>query len=197
MKKLLTIILALSLVFALAACSNSTPETTQAPETTAEETTTKEMPTEPPVETMATTEAESVELTDVEGTYAFAIVNAFGSTVPYILCLKNDNTAAIVMDNSFTGARIYTGTWEGEDSITVKLYTWEGANPFGDFFDAESETYDSEWILSPSDGTCKAVGYEGTTDVVNMDALSEEANARITAFMNGEELPTEEESANE
>ena len=175
------------MIMSLAACGSGSSQTqTTAAETTVAETT--EMPTEPPVETMATTEAETVEISEIEGTYAFGLVNAFGSTVPYILCLKTDGSAAIVMDNSFTGARIYTGEWEGEDEITVKLYEWEGDNPFGDFFDAESPTYDSTWTVNPADQTAKVVGFEGTTDVVSMDALSEEAKAKIDAFMSGEAL---------
>ena len=191
MKKLLVMLLTLSMVLALAGCgqSSSGKETEKEPETTiAEETTTKEMPTEPEIETLGTTEAETAEAGDeaeegIEGTYVFGIVNAFGSTVPYVLCLKEGGDAAIIMDNSFTGARTYTGTWEGEDEITIKLYTWEGDNPFGDFFDADSETYDSTWTLDKKTQSAKEVSYEGATNPVSIDSLSDDAKARIDAFM--------------
>ncbi len=115
----------------------------------------------------------------VGGVYYFGMINKFGSTVPYALVLKDDGTAKIVMDNSFTGVHAYTATEytvEG-DLVSVGALTYEGDTPMGEWFDAAAG-YTSTWKLN-SDGTCVPDGYVDTVVAVDADKLSDGAKAEI------------------
>ena len=111
--------------------------------------------------------------------YYFGQVNKFGSTVPYAVVLKDDGTAKIVMDNSFTGVHAYTATEytvEG-DLVSIGALTFEGDTPMGDWFNADAG-YTSTWKLN-GDGTCVPDGYKDTVVPVEADKLSDGAKAEI------------------
>lgn len=115
----------------------------------------------------------------VGGVYYFGSINRFGSTVPYAVILKDDGTAKIVMDNSFTGVKVYTAaeyTVDG-DMVSIGALTYEGDTPMGDWFNADAG-YTSTWKLN-GDGTCVPDSYKETVVAIEADKLSDDAKAAI------------------
>jgi hypothetical protein len=101
------------------------------------------------------------------GVYLFGQINDHGSTVPYIVWINADGTAAINMNNSFTGLHTYTGEWtyEGDGVVSIGALSYEGDEPMGDWYDVDNG-FASTWVLN-SDGTCVPDGYTGTVAEVN------------------------------
>jgi hypothetical protein len=107
------------------------------------------------------------------GVYVFGQINDHGSTVPFVVWVNAGGTAAIHMNNSFTGLHTYTGEWtyEGDGVVSIGTLSYEGDEPMGDWFDVDNG-FASKWVLS-TDGTCVPDGYVGTVDTVNTQELPE------------------------
>ena len=109
---------------------------------------------------------------DLVGIYLFGMVNDWGTTVPYVLWINADGTAAVHMNNSRTGLHsYYASEWTVADDGTVSLgsLTYEGDTPQGDFFDADNG-YASTWTLN-TDGTAIPTNYTGSTGDIDTNEL--------------------------
>ena len=163
MKKVLTMILALVMIFTLTACGQSAaPAATEAPaETPAEQ------PAEAPVE----------EAVDVTGTYTFVELSDMGASL-WTLTLNADGTYSVEQDNPFgdktVGESTYTSegttvSCDGIDAAAFHGLTEEDKfadRLMGEFVGGEN---DIEWEVNPADGTAVPTGYTGV--VGTMDDL--------------------------
>ena len=117
------------------------------------------------------------------GVYVFGQVNSWGSTIPYVVWLNADGTAAIHMDNSFTGVHSYTAeewTYNGDGTVSIGALSYEGDPPktenAGPWF--ADDTYESTWTIY-GDGTCMPVNYTDSVMDVDVSALPEEIYPRF------------------
>ena len=113
----------------------------------------------------------------VVGIYTFGFVNAYGATVPYVVYVKADKTADIVMVSAWVGSQFYhAGSWtvnDADGSISFADMTWDGEEPRTDGNGAvwfAEGTYESTWILN-ADHTCEPKDYDGDKGEIDLSTL--------------------------
>jgi hypothetical protein len=121
--------------------------------------------------------------TSIYGTHIFGQVNDHGSTVPWALVLKEDGTAMIVMDNSFTGVHAFYAEYvdNGDGTISMGELTWEegGDEPMGDWFDIDNG-FTASYTIDGDKFT--PVGYTGSSVGISESDFSDEAMSTIQGF---------------